>query len=300
MSRFLYILGFILLLPMATEAASVALMTEARAVTVGDVITIVVKLDPQGEPINGVDGSVRLSPGLMLERIEYGASPVSLWLTRPHEQRKGVIEFAGIIPGGYLGNLSAQWTGYRPGELMTLYVRAVEAGTAEAVLDSGTTLSLNDEQGTLVPFATSPLALVVQAGAAGRIPDTALPTDDRIPPSPFEVRIIRDEALFSGAYAVAFSAEDEQSGVARFEIAESRNPLGDGTDLEWREAQSPVRLDDQLLTSGIYVKAIDGAGNERVEYLGASFSPVADILAGALAFIGILILLVALRRLRFW
>lgn len=285
-------------IPTTSFAVSLSIVSDSLEVRVGDVIAADVLLDPEGESINGIEGNLLFSKQFILERVEYGESPISFWLTRPSARGEYGVTFAGILPGGYEGNLSPQWTGYRPGTLMTLYLRAVTPGVGEVVTEGSTTITKHDGLGTSVAFTTSALTRTVLDASAGRAPTSAMRDGDTTAPAPFYISIIRDENLFDGAYAITFATQDEESGIARYMVAETRNPFGDGTALSWIDAEPPVRLDDQLLTSGIYVKAIDASGNERVEYLAPSFTPVADILAVVFALVGILVVLAVLRRLR--
>lgn len=284
--------------PTTSDAVSLSVVAREGAVRVGDVISVDVLLDPEGETINGIEGNLLYSKQLQLERVEYGKSPVSFWLVRPSARGEYGVTFAGILPGGYLGNLSPEWRGYRAGTLMTLHLKAMAPGAAEVVVEGSTTITKHDGLGTPLSFTSTSLSRAVLQAPQGYVPSGGVPGADTAPPSPFYPAIIKETTLFDGDYAVVFATQDEESGVQRYQIAETRNPFGDGTKLAWVDAESPARLTDQFLTSGIYVKAIDVAGNERVEYVPASFSPVADILAIAFALVGILVVLAVFRRLR--
>jgi hypothetical protein len=54
---------------------------------------------------------------------------------------------------------------------------------------------------------------------------------------------------------------DKGTGLATYEVAERHFPFAP---LHWETAQSPYVLEDQALSSDVYVKAIDQSGNERV------------------------------------
>ena len=73
---------------------------------------------------------------------------------------------------------------------------------------------------------------------------------------------------------MAFSTTDPQSGIDHYEILE-------GSDTVWHNATSPYRLTDQSLSSNIYIRAVDGAGNFRVVELPAENSPHPEISARA-------------------
>jgi hypothetical protein len=91
---------------------------------------------------------------------------------------------------------------------------------------------------------------------------------DNIPPEEFLPEITRDPAIFEGKYFLTFSATDKQTGVDYYQVSEQKRiafiVLGRE---EWKEAKSPYLLEDQGLRSIIKVKAVDEAGNERIEVI---------------------------------
>jgi hypothetical protein len=103
--------------------------------------------------------------------------------------------------------------------------------------------------------------LSVQAGRDNL--SNALPDTDG--PVPFTPNVVMDPAIAGGAPAVVFATQDSGSGVVRYYVSEQSTP--DPRRAEWREAQSPYILTDPTFSSWILVKAVDGAGNERIETL---------------------------------
>jgi hypothetical protein len=78
--------------------------------------------------------------------------------------------------------------------------------------------------------------------------------------------------MFNGKYYITFETKDKQSGIAYHEISEK--PINfiflakpDIKNLSFKKAESPYVLEDQSLRSYVVVKAVDKAGNERVEIL---------------------------------
>lgn len=89
---------------------------------------------------------------------------------------------------------------------------------------------------------------------------------DTAPPEEFEPQIGQDPTVFGGKYFLSFATIDRMSGVAHYEISETRNQKQEA----WKVGESPYLLEDQGLRSIIKVKAVDKAGNERIaEYLPA-------------------------------
>ena len=166
---------------------------------------------------------------------------------------------AGIIPGGF------SWI---RGKLLTLSVRAKKAGVFDFIFNPSSTVYANDEEATKQDIISQPLRLRVVAGKdnlENRIPDTT-------PPESFIPVLVNIPDGGKGSWAVSFTAQDKISGIASYEVAESLVKIDVRTDagvrrLLWRPAQSPFILQDQELSSHIYVKAVDNRGNYRVEYL---------------------------------
>ena len=90
---------------------------------------------------------------------------------------------------------------------------------------------------------------------------------DATSPEEFKPEIGKAPAVFEGKYFLSFVTQDRMSGVAHYEVAELRRTLLGGTEekKEWKVGESPYLLEDQSLRSVIKVKAVDKAGNERIE-----------------------------------
>lgn len=262
----------------AIALPGIASAAEVRVLQQPGTREVRVVIDTQGEPINAVEGELDL-PGGAAE-VLLGDSVVPLWAERPGT---GSLRFSGVIPGGFVGDRGT-----------ILVARAARAGKAQVVVRDLKAYR-NDGAGTLAAVLSVPLAADFPADApALAAPDTALPEFS-------EVRIARDEAVFEGDWFVAFNARDAGSGVVRYEVAERAGNRPGLEGLTWREASSPERLEDQSRRSAVFVKAIDGAGNERVERLdpeaGMRADPFAIAGAAALALLA-LAALVVVRRVR--
>lgn len=91
---------------------------------------------------------------------------------------------------------------------------------------------------------------------------------DSTPPEPFKLEIGKDPSMFDGKYFLSFSATDKSSGIDHYEVFEERKKtFGKEIAAKWQRVASPYVLKDQELKSIIRVKAIDRAGNERIEEL---------------------------------
>jgi len=207
----------------------------------------VVLLFSSDTPVNALQGAFTL-PSLDRDVVPSdGGSIVEFWIEHPHNEQ-GKISFAGIIPGGFSG------------EAPVLRFRA--KGSAKTIIIDKKVMSALRHDGTgepdqvvIGPVSSLPLRFATTG---------ASPARDATPPQPFVPVVATDESLFEGKPFVSFGAKDAQSGVIRYEIAESDcgKDEHDPT-LAWRVAQSPAPLD----TTGngcVYVRAIDQNANMRV------------------------------------
>ncbi len=91
--------------------------------------------------------------------------------------------------------------------------------------------------------------------------------NDSTPPEAFTIGVYRDPSLFSGQWFAVFSTVDKQTGVDHYDVAEV--PIPQLTEPQeqwnWTRAVSPYLIKDQSMNEVIAVRAIDSAGNARVE-----------------------------------
>jgi hypothetical protein len=266
--------------PTLTGAARLTSEINQANLRVGDSFTIALSLDSE-ESINALEGTFSFpKEKLTLTEIRKGNSIVTFWVDEPKEVDGGV-RFSGIIPGGYTGvNRS----------LFTLVFEVQREGVGTATLIDSRAL-LHDGEGSTASLTFTPLELIFlpRDGEQKTIPVLT----DTEPPETFQPTIATDPSIFDGHYFLAFATQDKGSGIDHYEVAETRGwfPWG------WRETESPYLLSDQKLTSDVYIKAIDEAGNERVAVFHRErFARSYELLIG-----GILIVLLAallVRRLR--
>jgi hypothetical protein len=245
-------------------APSLALGASLRLEQRGNEVRVVV--DAQGESLNAFEGSIEVLSADVGE-VLLGESIVPLWTVRPSAEK---LSFAGIVPGGYDGSR---------GQLFSFMLQG-NPGSQASVRPSGVSMLINDGSGTAAEVSAPPISVTLGQPSAG-------PRDVEIPEFS-EVVVARDDSLFGGAWFVAFNAQDSQTGVARFEVAEQRPTMRpDLESLTWREATSPHLLEDQSRESTIFVKAIDGAGNEAI----ASIAPESAASPYGIALLGAALLL---------
>jgi len=257
------ILFFVLFSVDIANSAVIEPKIEAKEVKKGEFIIVPIYLDTQFEEINAVEVYVNFSDNLVFRDYLDGKSIITHWIEKPHFQysniRRPHIVFSGIIAGGISGrNLN----------LIELVFEAKESGIAKIEINENSKVLLNDGLGTktkLIALSHSFNVLDIEGKPEIKIKDS-------FPPEPFKIYLARNKEIFNGKYYITFEAKDKQSGIAYYEISEK--PITfiflakpDIKNLSFKKAESPYVLEDQSLRSYVVVKAVDKAGNERVEIL---------------------------------
>lgn len=241
------ILSLILSCPMAASAATVSLHAQPTPVGVGGLVQVTLSLD-SAVSVNAFSGILNFPSNLLIPvSVSDGSSIVSIWITHPATTTKN-IAFAGITPGGFSG---------RGGTLFKVLFRTTAAVDATLSLTNVQILR-NDGAGTNEPVTLVPVTISIAQESSA----TFVEAPDKAPPEPFVAYLGRSPQLFKNEYYLAFTAVDKNSGIDHYEVAETRWPLWLVTPV-WRRVDSPYVIHDQYLTSDIFIKAFDRAGNER-------------------------------------
>ncbi len=196
-----------------------------------------------------------------IELLEYadwnnGGSIISHWVTAP-QAHDGVITFEGVAPGGFSGT---------NGLLATFVFRGVRPGIGWIRIVPDSQVLLNDGAGTNERYIPKDMRFrVVNASEAGTpVPYGSL-FKDTVAPEPFTPFVARDPGMFGGRWFVTFEAQDKDSGIDHYDVAENSLSCDFISPGAWRAAQSPHVLSDQGLHSYVCVRAVDKAGNARIE-----------------------------------
>ncbi len=290
-----YLLMIILFsLALTSKAASLSLETPNPIVPLGTPFAVTVYLDPQGQSVNALEGNLTFpNDKLQLENVYGSDSIVSLWIERPHEAVSGTIAWSGIMPGGFGGVLEPNEAQPTPGQVAVAVFKPLQIGTATIGFGNVSVL-LNDGRGT--PATVTMSTLTVSVAASSSTAGAALPTaliGDNVPPEPFQINLSRSPNLFNDQWFIAFVAHDKGTGVASYDVLESRTPVVDFSSAAWQPVINPYVLKDQSLASYVYVRATDYAGNSRLASLPPTrqnaLSPVLTyllvIIIGAASFI---------------
>lgn len=255
------LLGLILVLFSGLRAEAARLYFEPQELTVGTEkeFLVDVKIDAE-KPINALSVAVSISESLTPFDINEANSIINFWVDKPNwDEATRLLTFSGITPGGFEG---------KGGRLLVIKFKTdLEIGfPSEAILGfdkEKTKIFLNTPDGIEDKIEFQKLSLPIVKGKKNiplKIPDSE-------PPEAFIPEISQDPNLFDGKYFLVFATQDKSSGIAGYAIHESRQIEKRIATNKWIGAESPYLLKDQRLMSYIYVKAVDKAGNERIETL---------------------------------
>lgn len=221
-----------------------------KELAIGQEFQVDVLLDTEGEDINAVEGTIIFpADHLLFVEVRDGSSVINLWIEPPALKTREKIVFSGIVPGGYNGD---------KGLIFSLVFKANKDGSGLIEIRDSRAL-LNDGNGSQAALRALPFEVTVtgRQGAGDKEQETI--AEDREPPESFRPEIAQSPDAFEGKYFLIFAAQDKNSGIDRYEVRE-----GSGSFIP---ARSPYLLKNRKLDKKIFVKAVDKAGNERVEVL---------------------------------
>jgi hypothetical protein len=244
--------------PNIAFALRVDIQADPNEVEMGGEVLVTVRVDPEGENINAIEGRLIFEPAELVPiAVRDERSVVSLWVERPSPPRaESEFSFSGLIPGGFNGVIDSFSATLSPGAVFGVLFKTKREGVFTVSVE-GVNVLLNDGQGTGISLSDASAEISV-----GELdPETAsIPTArgaDRTPPQILDVRLVRDDLLYDGARTLIFRGRDTESGISHFEIRE-----GSGS---WVLAKSPYRLQDQKSSGVLYIKAVDNAGNQTTQ-----------------------------------
>jgi hypothetical protein len=246
----------------------------------GVTFAVDVRLDNQNQCINAAE--VDLSyPSNLLQAVgaNDGDSILSLWVKPPTIYSDyGLISFVGGLPGGYCGRVTGDPS--LSNKLATIYFRfptSTASAPSSTLLQSAnlsfvssTRAVVNDGLGTFAALTTSGATYAPQPLKGKYVSVDAMQeaiANDTTPPEPFSIGVYQDSSLFGGQWFAVFSTVDKQTGIDHYEVAElsaSESKLPQNQ-WNWIRAVSPYLIKNQNLDETIAVRAIDMAGNARVE-----------------------------------
>ena len=219
-------------------------------ISVGDTTLVKVYVDTGGKEINALQGALQITGSAKISGVDTGGSIFNLWPEEPELVQNQEITFTGGTGGGVYGNKLRTFN---------FYITPTAAGNI-VFTPVGIIGYLNDGLGTtLAGDGTSLTIQAVNQPANSNTNNNLSLQEDKTPPDPFTINLGRDESLFDGKYFISFYATDGDSGINRYEVKEGNSAF--------ETSDNTYVLKDQTLRSEVSVKAIDNAGNERVEVL---------------------------------
>jgi len=242
--------------PFAAKAATTVYFDlENQVIYEGDIFLVDLKISTPDKSINVVDGTILYDNSkLEIKEVSAGNSLLVLWPKPPvFSNKKGSLSFVGGVSGGFQGE---------KGEVLKIIFLAKSEGEARIDFLDGFSVFQHDGRGTQI----NPLLRSFSFNILKRPPEIPVKDEwrdlvakDKIPPESFEITPGRDPSIFDNQYFISFFTTDAESGVAYYEVQEGER--------DFIRAESPYLLQDQSSKNLIKVKAIDYAGNERIEEL---------------------------------
>lgn len=225
------------------QAASLDLNVEKNTLQTGEIFTLTISLNTEGESINTIEGDLKYNElFLKAEVINIGGSFVSFWVEKPDLRTSGVIHFSGIVPGGISTAES---------EVFKVIFRAETKGDANLFLNN-VHLFLNNGLGSEIAAKTSNQSVKITQGTNGT--GKNIVSTDTIPPEKFVIIRTRDQSIYDNEYFVVFSTLDKDSGMDYYEVCELFKCVS---------AESPFLLWNKTPFYHIVVRAYDMNGNIR-------------------------------------
>jgi len=235
---------FILCTVTQVHAAQVTFKVVSNIVQ-NDTATIVeAYLDPEGSSLNAIEGVIALS-GTGVEyissvNIETGGSAFSLWPQDPvYSKDDKVIRFTGGSTEGVV----------EEGLLFRMRLFSQEQGDITLSWIGGSAY-VSDGQGTPEGISSRSLSIALAQSEPNQISKSS---PDSKPPYFEALEVSRDTDVYEGKYFISFHANDDISGVARYEVVEGQ--------ITTEVSNGIYVLQDQGRTSKVVVIAYDHAGN---------------------------------------
>ena len=202
-----------------------------------------------------------------LEAVDFStANSILTFIKNPViNQQNELINFSGIVPGGYSGRLTGD-----PGKsnLLGKAIFTIKKQEKENTIINFLSTSqvlLNDGKGTKANLTFTPLEIKISPQEVVFNPLNEwekAKEEDKIPPEEFKPEIVK----IDNQYFLVFNSQDKQSGIDHYEVATLKQtllgqlvPVGN-----FEKGESPYPLNEADLNKIIEIKAIDKAGNERI------------------------------------
>lgn len=254
-----FILFFSLFTSSAAQAAKLYFTPQSETIGLTNDFLVNINLEAINS-INAVSAAISISDEAEPVDIISGNSIINFWVEKPgFDPKTRLLTFSGIIPGGFTGQKA--W-------LMMIKFRPQKAGQLKLTfLPDQTQVLLNSPDGAKDKLEITNLSLPVIKELANA---TVADLNDTVAPENFTPQIASDPNLGHGQKFLVFATQDKGLGIDHYEVQEkifSRIFNLTLWQTSWIKAESPYLLADQNLTSRIFIKAVDRAGNETLSEL---------------------------------
>jgi hypothetical protein len=218
------------------------------SINVGEPTLVKIFIDTEGKEINSIEGFLKISGDVKISEVNTGGSVFNLWPEKPEIINNQEISFTGGTEGGVYGkNL----------RFLNFIITPISEGSI--VFNPYEIRSyLNDGLGTKILYTNSSFKINAKQFNTDDKPSLE---EDKNKPFPFNIELGHDQFLFNGKYFITFNATDSSSGIDKYQVKEGNLPFID--------TDNSYVLKDQSLKTKVIVKAIDSAGNERVQEFNA-------------------------------
>lgn len=251
--------------PFLTLAAGIYFGIPTEKIYQGDIFMIKVRISNPDKLVNAIEGHLIFDKNkLEVKEITTNDSLLNIWAKYPSfSNTDGKIDFIGGNPKGFQEE---------DGSILNIFFLAKEKGIAKLDFQDNTLMFLADGKGTSINPWLKSLTLNILEKPKEISSKNELQTfieKDKTPPEPFEITLGKDPSIFNNQYFISFAAVDKESGIDHYEVLEAPYKVFSMKYSEfrgeWERGESPYVLKDQTLKSIIIVKAVDKAGNERIE-----------------------------------
>ncbi|MBI4158061.1 MAG: hypothetical protein HY505_00335 [Candidatus Yanofskybacteria bacterium] len=244
------------------NAARVYFEPQLTSYRVGDSFSVAIFLDTEGEEVNAVEFVLSIPQLLKINDISKTGSVIKLWVNEPSYSGE-IASMTGGIPGGLTtsGGLVAR-----------LYLQAAAIGKGNIALAPGSSVFLNDGQGTKLELSSvggpvfeiaprpkgeeptrAPEPEISEPSIKSKAPPELI--EDNKKPEKFEIFFGKDPRVFGGEDFISFFTTDAESGVDHYEAKLGKGPFN--------VAKAPYLIKDLEPRTVIRVRAYDAADNYR-------------------------------------
>jgi hypothetical protein len=246
--KWIFIVSIIFLLPRWILAADFFVTADAKP-AVNELINFTVTLNVE-EKVNALAGTFFFDPKVFeFISVNDNQSTIRLWIDNPSVRAPGEIYFSGITPGGFSG---------KDIPILKITLKPIQA-TKTTVQISDVSLLLHDGKGTPLVTTENPLTILISTSTNS---NSKIVTEDTEPPEVF-TPVIAELGEANSPKVLIFETNDSGTGPVTFYVKEYRYRILSFF-TPWVATTSPYLLKDQSEKSSVFVKAVDGAGNERL------------------------------------